>query len=143
MTAPTDAMRAAFEKWYDQQEWCAGDGDCSIAWAAWQAALESSARQPVQDDPPVAAIAHVAPGGYCSVGSLNLNLPEIRDAIEKATLCRDVQDIPLYAAPVAASEPVRAEPLLAELCAALGWQGGTIHDALKEVRRLKREKDDE
>lgn len=25
---------------------------------------------------------------------------------------------------------------LTELCAALGWQGGTIHDALKEVRRL-------
>ena len=27
--------------------------------------------------------------------------------------------------------------ILEELCEILGWQGGTIHDALKEVRRLK------
>lgn len=27
--------------------------------------------------------------------------------------------------------------MLADLCAALGWQGGTIHDALREVQRLR------
>lgn len=28
-------------------------------------------------------------------------------------------------------------PILKRLCDALGWQGGTIHQALEEVRRLK------
>ena len=28
--------------------------------------------------------------------------------------------------------------LLSDLCKALGWQGGTVHDALKEVRLLRR-----
>jgi hypothetical protein len=29
------------------------------------------------------------------------------------------------------------ESVLAELCDALGWQGGTLVDAIKEVKRLK------
>ena len=28
--------------------------------------------------------------------------------------------------------------LLADLCEALGWQGGTVHDALAEVRKMRR-----
>lgn len=30
------------------------------------------------------------------------------------------------------------ESQLAELCGALGWQGGTYHQVLREVKRLKR-----
>ena len=36
-------------------------------------------------------------------------------------------------------ERLKEYPYLKELCEALGWQGGTIHEVLKEVKWLKRE----
>ena len=32
---------------------------------------------------------------------------------------------------------LRSEHGLPELCAALGWQGGTIHSVIAEIKRLK------
>jgi len=40
---------------------------------------------------------------------------------------------PMYCAVETEDDPA----ILADLCEALGWQGGTIHDAIAEVRRLK------
>lgn len=44
--------------------------------------------------------------------------------------------------PICCAVEYEYDSVLREICVALGWQGGTIHQAIEEIKRLKRMSDD-
>jgi len=64
--------------------------------------------------------------------------PELRPHCERCSGECDVEgcEAPGCNPPAATHAPLPRRAWLNELLAALGWQGGTIHDALQEVKRL-------